>query len=356
MSSRSVRSSALLVLSLVLGAGPAVSQQTPGAVTGHALAAADGAPIPLSLVRLAPAGGGEGRTVLTDAGGAFRFDSVAPGAYRLRVDRIGYDAAPSPQFAVPAGETVDRPLRAGERPVAIQAITAVANRCVTGAGLAGEPELAALWTEARKAAETRRQFQRQYAYRANMRLQFVGHVRIFHDKVVDRDSVVETTPDSVRVREARRRAMRGREGYVHQTRNSLLLSLPDEMELLEDDFLVGHCLFADPAPTADGAWALRFRPVSTTDGRSDIRGTILIDTASFAVRQIAFDYLSGPHAWGRGTLSYAPTATPFGTVRLPAGGALHGDPRGMIGLFVSNFQGTIAFRDYRDFRRVPGAD
>ncbi|HEX5726933.1 MAG TPA: carboxypeptidase-like regulatory domain-containing protein, partial [Longimicrobiaceae bacterium] len=212
---------------LFLLALPAAAQEPFGAVAGRALDEA-GAPVPLSLVRLEPAGGGEERSVLSDEAGAFRFDSVAPGEYRLRLERIGYTAEPTPPFRVDAGRTVEQALRAVLRPVQLAGISANPNACYTAARLADAPDLEALWREAQKGAETRRGFQRRYAFRYDLRIRGVGHVRLFRDQQVRQDTTLYSHPDSVRAR---------REGYGRQTSKSIAIRIPDELDLLEEDFL-----------------------------------------------------------------------------------------------------------------------
>src|SRR5687768_14246953 len=61
-----------------------------GGVRGRAYAAAGRTPISYALIRLSPAAGGPGRSTLSDAEGVFLFAAVAPGTYRLSLERIGY--------------------------------------------------------------------------------------------------------------------------------------------------------------------------------------------------------------------------------------------------------------------------
>ena len=351
---RSLRSRLLPLLALVLAlsARPAPAQQTPGTVTGQVLDAASGAPIPLSLVYLLAPGGADGpllRTV-TDQGGAFRFDGVPAGSYRLRVERMGYTALPSEAFQVQGGETARQVLRTAFTPVEIEGITVAGNACYTLDRLSQAPDLAALWGEAQKALETRRSFQEQYRYRFDIHVEGLARMRLLRDQRTVKDSTVVSDPDSVRARAARAREG----GYGKQHGTSVSIRVPSETELLSDGFLRDHCLEGDPGGAADGRWTLNFRPVHPAEDRMDLRGTLVLDTASFRVRELNYDYVQGNRTMGRATLVFGDVSTPLGVIRLPVSGRLRGDAGGMLGLVLQDFSGTIAFRGYRDFQRVGG--
>lgn len=99
------------LLAAGLTAGTALAQTLPdtiprGALLGTVLDASTGEPLSGTLVVLDPRPGGAitpaaagsafwaaARSVLTDGSGVYRFDRVAPGAYRLRVRRVGYQPA-----------------------------------------------------------------------------------------------------------------------------------------------------------------------------------------------------------------------------------------------------------------------
>jgi hypothetical protein len=285
--------------------------------------------------------------MLTDARGEFRFEAVPAGRYRLRLDRIGFVSAPSPSFEVRAGEMVRRAVVAGVIPVMLEGISVSGNACYGIDRLDEAPDLAALWREAQKAVETRRRFQQQYSYAYRLRLNGRAQLRFFRDKPIVQDTTVVSHPDSVPVRQARRRGE-----YGNQTRTGVHLRLPDELELLDDDFLRTHCLEGD-TDDARGGLVLRFRPVKTRGGgQLDIRGALRIDPASYVVRELEFEYLNGRKAFARGTLRYAEVRTPDGSMRLPAGGVLSGDPGGMVGMVVQGFEGTFTMEGYRGFERV----
>jgi hypothetical protein len=97
-----------LAASALSGRGVSAMQSTQGsasaAVIGTVIEAGSGQPLTAALVTLEPAPRGllvdtrspmlaAGRTVETGPGGGYHFTDVAPGLYRLRVERLGYRGA-----------------------------------------------------------------------------------------------------------------------------------------------------------------------------------------------------------------------------------------------------------------------
>lgn len=342
----------LLLPALALLARPAPLAAQSGAVEGVAVQADGGEPIPASLVRLLPAGGGAARSTLTDAAGTFRFADVAPGEYRLSMERIGFTAAPSAPFRVGPGETVRQTLRAALRPVELPALSIEDAACYTADRLPRRPDLEALWREARKGAETRRAFQRRFAFRYTLRVSGEAGVALLGRREGEAEQVQTWHPDSLArlEREAAERA--AGEGFAQRTSRGLNLQLPNEFELLSEGFLTRYCLEAIEREAA--GWAFRFRPVRTRAGISDIRGVLRLEAETFRVREIDFEYLSGGRPWGRALLRYADVATPMGPVRLPVSGRIRGRPVGGLGLVVTGFEGEVELRDHRAFEDVGG--
>lgn len=326
-----------------LGARAIHAQST--VVRGHALAA-DGVPIPLSVVRLLPASGGRGRTTLTDAHGAFSFDTVAAGTYRLQMERIGYTAPASDEFPVGAGQISERTLRAAMRPVVLEAVSSGRAACYTHRRLAEAPAVQALWLEAQKAGEHRRAFIRGYSFRYDQSTRGAASIRILRDRRIQQDTTIISHPDSARaLRERRERSGKPRGRSLP----------PDEGYLLADEFLETHCLEDNPQQDSAGMWALRFRPVAASLSSRDsvgFAGTLRLDPRTLAVRRIEFDLLKGGKSWGIGMLEYADVQTPFGTVRLPSRAWVRGDPRGLAGVLITGFAGTAETTNYRDFQRI----
>ncbi|HEX8433188.1 MAG TPA: hypothetical protein VF625_18005, partial [Longimicrobium sp.] len=277
-----------------------------------------------------------------------RFDTVAAGTYRLRVERIGYTAPPTPRFTVRDGEAVRQTLSANLSAVVLAEISTGRPACYTAARLREVPALETLWREARKGIETRRAFRYQYAYRYDARTRAVAHLRLLRDRRMDTDTVIYTDPDTLRARNERV----ARDGYLSRGRGNFVLTVPDDLELLSDEFLTTHCLEGNPARDEDGAWNLRFRPVRTPDDRVDVAGTLRVDASTFVVRGLTFEYLRGRRQMGSGSVTYSEVPTPAGRVRLPVLVRFTGDPAGTLGVVVTGFDGTVTYTGYRDFARV----
>ena len=337
-----MRSLRILVLLATLAASSIHAQSV---VSGRALAP-DGSAVPLSVVRLLPGK----RTALTDQQGAFRFDSVQPGRYRLQMERIGFTAPPSAEFAVADGARSEHTLRAAMQPVVLEAVSSGPPACYTRDRLHEAPAVQTLWREAQKGLELRSAFAEQYAHSYSSRMRGIVRLRLLKDRRLDRDSTVNVHPDSSRARRERIRA----EGVARQKGGNLTITVPDELYLLGDDFLTTHCLEANPRQDSGGTWALRYRPVRMAGDVVDLAGTIHLDARSYLVRRLEYRYLRGRSEWASAAIEYGDVATPFGTMRLRQSGWLRADPGGLMGVVVSGFEGTMLFRDYRDFKRVQG--
>jgi hypothetical protein len=339
---------AAAVLAVTGAAVPALAQG--GAVEGRATGT-DGAPVAFAVVRLVPAAMGDsGAVAITDAEGRYRFKGLAPGEYRVRLDRIGVESTETPAFSVGHGTGVRQDVRSAARAIHLPEVRTGAARCLAGGELGADPALAALWSEAQKSARGRGAFDRSYRYTYDRRQRGTVRMRLVSPRHLNRDSVVTSDPDSVAARADRRAAERAANGYSGQTRRSFSLTIPDEQELLAPDFLDAHCLEASPQ-VVEGSWAVRFRPAGRAR-RGAIRGEIRIDTTSFHVNALHIEHLRGDAPFMRASVRFADVAVPGGTVRLPVQAEFAGRPRGAVGLAVTWVQGSVAFRNHRGFERV----
>lgn len=346
---------ALALVSLPFGAAAGAQQVTSGSarVHGTARSATDEAPISYALVQLLPSGGGEPvAEVLTDGSGRFALGGLPAGEYRLRLRRVGFEEVVSPALRLRAGEPLEHDLRSGMVPLEIAGFTVrPEGTCYRAEQLDRNPELAALWTEAKKGVEIRRAFERQYRYTYDLHHTGLTDKRIGRDDRFARDSTIVSEPDSVRARQARLLARRQAEGYGSQKAKSLTLSIPDERELLEDQFLVDHCL--DPEVLAmDGALGVRFRPVSVRGGNIELRGTIWIEQDTYLVRGIQHEFLRGGDLLGKSSIVYRDIRVPGGTLRLPDRTHIEIRPRGAIGLIIPHFENAWQRSNHRGFERV----
>lgn len=340
-----------LVLALVLlafGAPSAVTaQQAPGSIEGTARGEEENAPLAFSLIRLLPEDGPATAAlgVLTDAEGRFRFPAVPAGAYRVQVEQIGYERVVSPVLRVRAGETTRHDIRGTLRPVLLEGITVAAGRCLDASRLGEDPELAALWNEAKKGVETRRAFELQYGFTRVMSQDIETRWRLRPTAHRHTEDTLVSRPDSVAVRDQRRRARFRAEGYASGNE----LRLPEEKELLDDEFLRDHCL--EPSfEQAEGAYLLHFRPLQPgRDGA--IRGTIRIDADTYLIRRLDFGYLRGGREYAQSNVDYLDTPIAGGTLRLPAGGRASLRPTGVSRALATRASSTFRFT-YRDVRPV----
>jgi len=115
---------------------------------------------------------------------------------------------------------------------------------------------------------------------------------------------------------ARNRALRLSRGYYAPNNG---WSLPNELDVLHEDFLSAHCLEAT-AQREDGAIGLRFRPLRTRRNFLDVRGTIWLDSATYLARRIELEYVDGDEARGTVRVDYADVAVAGGSLRMPASG------------------------------------
>lgn len=95
-------------------------------VRGVLLDAASGAPIASARVHLSASRGRWREEMLTDAAGAFVFEDVRPGPYRLRASRVGYRESAG-ALRLSADSVVELQLRMSVASVALQPVTVVAR-------------------------------------------------------------------------------------------------------------------------------------------------------------------------------------------------------------------------------------
>jgi hypothetical protein len=339
----------LAFAALACGIAHPLAAQAGGVVGGH-VRDGDGAGVPFALVVLAPADSTvPRRSSLTDRTGAFRFVDVAPGTYRLLLERIGYQRQASAELRVEAGAAVTHDFAGRARAVTLAPVVArvAAATCFTVGQLWRDSALATVWNEATKGVQTRRAFDRQYSYALELRQSVTATpVRGTH---LLRDSsfrVLVNDPARAEEDERARREQRNRQGFGHTFRNVLTLDVPDEKELLDADFLTRHCLQAG-VEEQDGAWQVRFRPVKPDRGRIDVVGTIRLDTATFQVRSITYQYVRGRNVFIMAAVTYGDVPFFPGTeLRVPLRGEFHGRPIGPVGASIRTVDGTITFSNY----------
>lgn len=313
---------ALLILGLSAGPGATVQQ---AAIEGVARDERSGAPVQFALVRvvrldstaLPSESPPEG---ITNADGRYRVDGVTPGRYQVHVLRIGFRPMLSDPVQLVAGETMRLDLRVASERLVLPSITfnvtVTPDACVTAKELAKHPQLHTLWQQARDGASVRTGLMGRFRYNV-----------LLHEESQEVKADGPGAPGTMDQRylsdpkwaardAARNRAQRLSSGHYAPNDG---WRLPHELDVLHDDFLKAHCLYASAVP-ADGEVGLRFRPLRVRRNFLDVSGTIWLDSSTYLARRIEFEYVDGEESRGTVRLDFGDVAVAGGTVRMPVGG------------------------------------
>jgi hypothetical protein len=318
---------ALLAAMLILGVSAtadAIAQKA--TVEGHARAEEGGTPVQFALVRLVradscPLPSDNPPQGITNADGRYRFDGVAPGRYRVQLLRIGFRPVLSDPVQVAAGETVQLELRVASQPVVVlPPITVTADVCVTAKKLTEHPQLQTLWQQARDGASVRTELMARFRYHV------LPHEESYELKAdgptapgtIDQPYVSD--PRSAVKNAARNREQRLSRGYYGPSKDSRDgFYVPNELDVLHEDFLKTHC-FVSAAAGGVGEVGLRFRPLRTRRNFLDILGTIWLDSATYLARRLELEYVDGVESRGTVRVDFADVPVAGGTLRMPVGG------------------------------------
>ncbi len=324
-----------------LAAAPLTAQTpSPVALTGRAVRAADDQPIPYSLVVLVPAAGGGERGALTTANGSFRFDSVAAGEYRLRLDRVGL----APEQTAPIRFDPARPQsvivrsrpRRAQRPPTWTPDT-VCHRAAEVARLAGP---GAVWREAAVAVQARRLFARDYTYTLTLRdvsWMAAGPQRV---RAAVAENPMRHTPEIAVIEELRASATGSIWGNVGPA--GFRLIVPDLPELFGRGFLAEHCVQV-AAGTGEYRIGLQPRPSAGASVGVLVAATLVLDS-SLAVTRVELQYMLNGRTFARGTQQYLDPGFPGGQLRFPGRLDMEEIPR-LAG--ASHWAGRTRFDNYR---------
>jgi len=250
-----------------------------------------GLAVPGALVLLTDTLGHELGRLLTDESGRIGFGPVAPGVYRLRVLRIGYQRWESPAFALAAGDTLSRPILVPQQAIVLAGLEVKAERqCRVHPA---EGSLAAtLWDEARKAMEAT-------TYTASHRLyrfQTTHYTRSYDrsgTQVLSEDRSLGTgwnawpwsalPPESVAVH-----------GFIQlDSAGAATYYGPDLGVLFSDEFLGRHCLgVREPPPSLrDSMIGVAFEPVRSRGRHQvDIGGVLWLRRQTTELVSLEFRY------------------------------------------------------------------
>ncbi len=237
------------------------------------------APVGGAIVRLVgPAG--VASMGLTDERGRIALRAPTPGAYRIRIDRIGWTGLLTEPLDVKEGETIRKEIPMKSSRVFLPTVTVRgATRC--GRNLRDPGLTAVVWEEIEKALTATlisratpihlREFVRELGPDGKPEREWVVLSRI-----------VRTSPF---------RALPARHlvetGFVTEYGDSLTFLAPDAETILSEEFVGTHCFRAIPGP--EGIVGLGFEPVR---GRRvpEITGTLWVNRATGELRDLEYSY------------------------------------------------------------------
>jgi len=257
------------------------------AVIGTAVDAADGHPVSGAFVLLVDEGGTERARGLTTGSGTFRL-GAAPGTYRLRLERIGFDDLETEPFTLARGETVRRDLRVAARAIQLSSIRVEGGEARCGMPADEALELSRVWAEARKALEATAWTDRQSYYRfdglrgwqeLDARGRPVGPPQYEPIRIYGRHPFRSVRPDDLAYG-----------GWVQREgARGLKFHAPDADVLLSESFLSRHCYRLVRGDADPGRLGIEFEPLP--DRRlSDISGVLWIDRQTAELYELEFRY------------------------------------------------------------------
>lgn len=320
---RSDRIKLLATVLLIAAAHNATAQRA--ALEGVVHAEDGGAPVQFALVRLVHGDSSPVRDSpaqsLTSGTGRYRFDGLTPGIYRVQLLRIGFLPVVSEAVQVAAGELVQFAFRVASQTVVLPPVTVTAEVCVPAKELNEHPRTRTLWQQARDGAAVRTEFMARFRYDVQMREETVAR-KPDGSPIGAVDQKWVSDPKSAVQNAARTRAERLSRGYYGPTtKDGPSFHLPNELDVLHEDFLKEHCLV--PAIQYGlGEIGLRFRPQRSRRNLLDVGGTIWLDSATFLARRIDLEYLDAEELRGTVRLDFSDVPVAGGMLRMPSGGEI----------------------------------
>lgn len=343
---------AIAVAALMLGATlvPDASAQS-AVVEGVAQAQDGGAAIPFALVRLVAADAtalsqSALQQGITSADGRYRFVHIPAGRYRVQLLRIGFKPVLSDAVQVASGETVQLPLRVASQPLELPTMQVVAGVCVPAKELTVHPQIFALWQQARDGSSVRTELMARYRYR------ILVHEESYELRddgptppgTLDQTSVSD--PKWAVKNAARSRSLRLSRGYFGSNDG---FWVPNELEVLHDDFLKEHCLISS-TEHADGEVGIRFQPLRTRRNIVDIGGVIWLDSSTYLAKRLELEYIGSDVPRGTVRVDFDDLPVAGGTLRMPARAAFAMRPS--LKNPLRRTEGKLTYR-YSEFVEVP---
>jgi hypothetical protein len=261
-------------------------------VRGTAHEAESGRAIESGVITLLDGDGKTIRAVLTDSVGEFGLRAPAPGAYRLRFERLGFRPLTTDRFTLDEGETESKAIRAVAVSVSLERIV-VTDRPRCKVLPEADTVTARVWSAVRGvlasaaageagwyAYVTIERFERDYDYRR---------------KLVTRERKWTQTGASTAPFVAISAGFLEKEGFVVRERDSVVFFAPEARTLIAEEFLRTHCFRVRDERTERGRIGLDIEPIPRRYV-PDIKGTLWLDAATGELRRLDFVYVNLPEA------------------------------------------------------------
>lgn len=286
-----LRSSAIAVLVLSSVASPVPAQNLRGAVRDSV----SHQPIAGAVVMLLDSTGALlGRNITNERGRyTVTYTRVAS---IMRVVRIGFLPR---ELRVQDSEAIDQPIDVVMVPFSA-ALAPVRIVDTPGCPQRGDrAKTLALWEQARAgllSTVVAREMNPMAIHRLAFERTLDGHSDRISRFVVAADSDTNSAKSFNAVRSARDFVT---SGFSEDSAGTRFMFGPDADVLLDDSFALGYCFrLASPSKNRPRQVGLAFSPSDRRAGRMDIDGTLWIDTAARALRDIEFQYSGTPPHWG----------------------------------------------------------
>ncbi|MEO8449553.1 MAG: carboxypeptidase-like regulatory domain-containing protein [Gemmatimonadota bacterium] len=280
----SSRAAHLFTIFTALISGPAAAQ----VVTVRAADSISSAPLAGALVSLRQVGAAVVARALTGGLGIASIKAPAAGAYRVRVDAIGY-AGTEAGVTLGAADTIAVRMLLLAKPFVLSALTVTSDKapvCRLDSRQGGA--VARLWDEARKALQATQLTAAGVAALLEIRTydrQLDDRGRVLTEKSLTRHAATSRPFRSAGA------ALLHAEGYVRPVDGEVLYHGPDAELLLSEEFLADHCFRLVDTTATGSVVGLAFEPAP--DRRlSDIAGTLWIEAGSSQLRSLDFAFVN----------------------------------------------------------------
>ncbi len=261
-------------------------------VSGYVVDSVSGLPVGTGFVVLLDIEGREVARALSDRDGSFVMVAPSAGSYRIRSERIGYQAFTSDPFELALGQALDLDLVVMAQAIVLAAVEVQGqDRCRTNPDEAEETGL--VWQEIRKALaatawdgtqELARY--RAYGYRRSWDL---SRNEIFSERGSISEGFASQPYSSISVESL------VNEGFIVERNDTITYNLPDARVLQHDAFLETHCFHVvRDSLGRPGQLGLAFEPVSEF-GLPDVRGALWLDEATSELKELDVSFTDLPH-------------------------------------------------------------